>query len=81
MAQKNDFSESKGSDSAFSDLSSDLFVEEESDSLELTKLIATVSQAKPSALIFLSQEKKLRTENMEEEPKSEKLQKVLATEV
>ena len=34
LAQKNDFSESKGSDSAFSDLSSDLFVEEESDSLD-----------------------------------------------
>ena len=34
LAQKNDFSESKSPDSAFSDLPSDLFVEEESDSLD-----------------------------------------------
>ena len=38
LAQKNDFSESKGSDSAFSDLSSDLFVEEESDLLDANEV-------------------------------------------
>ena len=38
LAQKNDFSESEGSDSAFSDLSSDFFVEEESDSLDANEI-------------------------------------------
>ena len=38
LAQKNDFSESEGSDSAFSDLSSDLFAEEESDSLDANEI-------------------------------------------